>query len=131
MNLRLSVGILTTLLVGLSHASDNDPTWNAGGMGPDNFAWERKVPRSVIEKAPHWRPDQGPIPISPDQAYEKAVTAFSQLDLGAPTFKELCLRALKTQPTNYVVSLEDKDGHSLDFLIFVDGTVISPVITQK
>lgn len=131
MNLKSSLSILATFLVGLAHASDYDPTWNAGGTGPDNFSWERKVPRSVIEKAPYWTPDQGTIPVSPDQACEKAAAAFNQLGLGTPTFKTLQLLANKARPTTYTVSLEDKDGHFLDFLIFMDGTVISPVITRK
>jgi len=132
MNLRLSACFLTLLIGDISHATEYDPMWNSGAQGPDGFSWERKVPRAVLEQAPRWTPDQGEIPISPTQAYQKSLTALRTLNLGKFTFKSLVLDAEGFHPTHYRVSLSDKTtNHTVEFLVFMDGTVISPVMTSK
>lgn len=126
-----------TLLIVLSLtmaaiASDTDQDWKTTSLSGDGkFSWVREVPKSVIASAPQWNPDASALPLPPEEAYKKALTAFKALGIGEASFCSMELRVMPGRPTNYEISFLDSRKNSFEILVFLDGTVISPRIEKN
>ncbi|PTX99183.1 hypothetical protein DB345_02065 [Spartobacteria bacterium LR76] len=115
--------------------SENNPDWRRGAAAGDgSWSWVREVPQKTLDSAPRWQPGDGECPLAPEAAYKKAVAAFQQLDLGEPAFESLTLSVNAGGPFDvpaYNISLRSSKGCSVSFLVFLDGSVVSPKFEKR
>ncbi len=126
---------LTVPNAGAGNASENNSGWRRGAVTGDGaWSWVLEVPQAVLDSAPRWRPADGECPLSPEAAYKKAVAAFQKLDLGAPTFHSLTLSVDTRGPFDipvYNITFGSSKGCPVDFLVFLDGSVVSPKFEKR
>ncbi|GAT32446.1 hypothetical protein TSACC_2844 [Terrimicrobium sacchariphilum] len=132
------VAVAVSLLVPnvrAGNASKNNSGWKSGAVSGDGaWSWVLEVPQTTLDSAPRWKPADGKCPLSPEAAYKKAVAAFQKLDLGAATFLRLTLRVDTQGPFDipvYEITFQSSKGCHVDFLIFLDGSVVSPKFEKR
>jgi hypothetical protein len=107
--------------------------------GKENiFAWPSDdVPESVVKNAPRWNPETGEIPLSPRNAYVKALEAFSKLGLGEGRCSNLALSVNPDRPTAYAITFDSgldlnrKSTFVVGIFVYLDGTVVAPKLIAK
>jgi hypothetical protein len=134
--LLVSTAVVFFLVLNAPPAKASDASgWSQRAVNRDEgWSWTLDVPQAVLDSAPRWRPADGECPLAPGAAYKKALAAFQQMDLGTPTFQDMTLRVSATGPFDvlaYDISFQSSKGCSVTFLVFLDGSVVSPKFEKR